>query len=158
MTAQPPLKLVFVWHMHQPDFRDRETGEFQQPWVYLHALKDYSDMAAHLEAHPAVKAVINLVPVLLDQLDDYADQFATGRLRDPLLRLLLHEDMDMLDRSDRQYLLNQCFRSNHAKMVDPFTPYKRLRDVVFIDAIPVSAAGKVLKRELAAKEREKAGG
>ena len=27
------------------------------------------------------------------------------------------------------------------------TPYKRLRDVVFIDAIPVSAAGKVLKRE-----------
>ena len=34
------------------------------------------------------------------------------------------------------------------------TPYKRLRDVVFIDAIPVSAAGKVLKRELAARERE----
>jgi long-chain acyl-CoA synthetase len=33
--------------------------------------------------------------------------------------------------------------------------YKRLRDVVFIEAIPVSAAGKVLKRELAAKEREK---
>jgi long-chain acyl-CoA synthetase len=40
---------------------------------------------------------------------------------------------------------------------DRVTPYKRLRDVVFIDAIPVSAAGKVLKRELAAKEREKAG-
>jgi long-chain acyl-CoA synthetase len=38
------------------------------------------------------------------------------------------------------------------------TPYKRLRDVVFIDAIPVSAAGKVLKRELAAKEREKVAG
>jgi long-chain acyl-CoA synthetase len=34
--------------------------------------------------------------------------------------------------------------------------YKRLRDVVFIDAIPVSAAGKVLKRELAAREREAA--
>jgi long-chain acyl-CoA synthetase len=33
------------------------------------------------------------------------------------------------------------------------THYKRLRDVVFIDAIPVSAAGKVLKRELAARER-----
>lgn len=35
--------------------------------------------------------------------------------------------------------------------------YKRLRDVVFVDAIPVSAAGKVLKRELAAREREAAG-
>ncbi|MGZ6811871.1 MAG: class I adenylate-forming enzyme family protein [Blastococcus sp.] len=38
------------------------------------------------------------------------------------------------------------------------TPYKRLRDVVFIDAIPVSAAGKVLKRELAARERAAAKG
>ncbi|WP_409331907.1 class I adenylate-forming enzyme family protein [Trujillonella humicola] len=38
------------------------------------------------------------------------------------------------------------------------TPYKRLRDVVFVDAIPVSAAGKVLKRELAARERAAADG
>jgi long-chain acyl-CoA synthetase len=35
--------------------------------------------------------------------------------------------------------------------------YKRLRDVVFIEAIPVSAAGKVLKRELAARERAATG-
>jgi long-chain acyl-CoA synthetase len=32
-------------------------------------------------------------------------------------------------------------------------PYKRLRDVVFVDALPVSPAGKVLKRELSARER-----
>jgi long-chain acyl-CoA synthetase len=32
-------------------------------------------------------------------------------------------------------------------------PYKRLLDDDFVDAIPVSAAGKVLKRELAARER-----
>jgi long-chain acyl-CoA synthetase len=40
-----------------------------------------------------------------------------------------------------------------AAVNDRVTPYKRLRDVVFIDVIPVSAAGKVLKRELAARER-----
>ncbi len=40
-----------------------------------------------------------------------------------------------------------------AAVNEKVTPYKRLRDVVFIDAIPVSAAGKVLKRELAARER-----
>ena len=91
MSMQPSLRLVLLWHMHQPDFRDQDSGEFQQPWVYLHALKDYSDMAAHLEAHPGVQAVVNLVPILLDQIDDYADQFRTGRLRDPLLRLLVHE-------------------------------------------------------------------
>ena len=40
-----------------------------------------------------------------------------------------------------------------AAVNDLVTPYKRLRDVVFVDALPVSAAGKVLKRELAARER-----
>src|SRR5215218_10335122 len=40
-----------------------------------------------------------------------------------------------------------------AAVDDRVPPYKRLRGVVFIDAIPVSAAGKVLKRELAARER-----
>ena len=47
-----PVELVLLWHMHQPDYRNYETGEFMLPWVYLHAIKDYSDMVAHLEAHP----------------------------------------------------------------------------------------------------------
>ena len=115
--------------MHQPDFRDFSTGEFTQPWVYLHAIKDYSDMAAHLENHPGVHAVVNLVPVLLDQLEDYADQFATGKMRDPLLRLLARENLDEIDPAERQLVLNQCFRANHGKMIEPFTPYKRLRDL-----------------------------
>ncbi|MCC7547871.1 MAG: hypothetical protein IT532_08900 [Burkholderiales bacterium] len=129
MGAPEPLQLILLWHMHQPDFRDHDSGEFKQPWVYLHALKDYSDMAAHLEAQPRVKAVVNLVPILLDQLDDYTDQFATAQLRDPLLRLLVHEDLDRIGDEERKLLLDQCFRSNHSKMVEPFAPYKRLRDL-----------------------------
>ena len=76
-----PLFVSVLWHMHQPDYRDHASGEFTLPWVYLHALKDYSDMAAHLERHPGVRAVVDFVPVLLDQLEDYAGQFAT-RIRD----------------------------------------------------------------------------
>ena len=129
MNAPRPLQLVLLWHMHQPDFRDHSTGEFKQPWVYLHALKDYSDMAAHLEMHPRVKAVVNLVPILLDQLEDYAEQFASGTLRDPLLRLLVREDLEDAGEDERELLLNQCFRSNRSKMIEPFAPYKRLRDL-----------------------------
>jgi long-chain acyl-CoA synthetase len=44
-----------------------------------------------------------------------------------------------------------------AAINEQVTPYKRLRDVVFVDALPVSPAGKVLKRELAARERAAAG-
>ncbi len=121
--------LVLCWHMHQPDYRDHATGEFTQPWVYLHALKDYADMAAHLERHAGVKAVVNLVPVLLDQLEDYADQFATGALRDPLLRLLARDEATPLTRDERELVVNQCFRANHEKMVQPFPAYKGLYDL-----------------------------
>ncbi len=129
MAAKHPLRLVLLWHMHQPDFRAPTTGEFAHPWVYLHAIKDYADMAAHLENHPRVHAVVNLVPILLDQLEDYCDQFASGNLRDPLLRLLARQDLEHATEAERELILNQCFRANHAKMIEPYTPYKRLRDL-----------------------------
>ena len=120
------VDLVFLWHMHQPDYRDYASGEFVLPWTYLHAIKDYTDMAYHLERHPKVRAVVNFVPILLDQLDDYTDQFATGQLRDPLLRLLIHEDSSILTAEHRQLALDACFRSNHTKMIAPYPGYKRL--------------------------------
>src|SRR6185369_9495855 len=102
--------------MHQPDYRDHVSGEFVLPWVYLHALKDYSDMAAHLERHPQVRAMVNFVPVLLDQIEDYCDQFASGRFRDPLLRLLAQPDLNEMTQSVRKFAIGSCFRGNHATM------------------------------------------
>ena len=64
--------LAFLWHMHQPDYRHPDSGEFVLPWVFLHAIKDYTDMAAHLERHPGIRCTVNFVPVLLDQIEDYA--------------------------------------------------------------------------------------
>lgn len=120
------LKLVLCWHMHQPDYRHFADGEFALPWTYLHAVKDYSDMAAHLEEHADARAVINFVPVLLEQLDDYTAQFANGALRDPLLRLLAKADFSDLDDTERELIFNACFRNHHATMIEPFAPYKRL--------------------------------
>lgn len=124
-----PLDLVFLWHMHQPDYRDYSTGDFVLPWVYLHAIKDYSDMASHLEQHPKMKAVVNFVPILVDQLEDYSHQFATGQIRDPLLRLLACENLNDVSKEERQLILESCFRSNLSKMVAPYPAYKRLFDL-----------------------------
>jgi alpha-amylase/alpha-mannosidase (GH57 family) len=123
------LDLVLFWHMHQPEYRDCTTGEFRQPWVYLHAVKDYADMAAHLERHPGVRAVVNFVPVLLDQLEDYAEQFATGRLRDPLLRALAHDPATPLSLAQRELIVERCFRANHEKMVQPYRAYGALHEL-----------------------------
>ncbi len=126
MSERKKIDLVVFWHMHQPDFRDHASGEFVQPWVYLHAIKDYSDMAAHLEAHPGMRVVLNFTPVLLDQLEDYTEQFASGRFRDPLLRLLAQPDLQQLDQASRDLILKSCFRANHQKLIDPYPAYKRL--------------------------------
>ncbi len=123
------VDLVFLWHMHQPDYRDYSTGDFVLPWTYLHAIKDYTDMAYHLEKHPKIRAVLNFVPILLDQLEDYVDQFSSGKLRDPLLRLLAHKSPNELTAAQRDLALDACFRCNHEKMVVPFSAYKRLMDL-----------------------------
>jgi alpha-amylase/alpha-mannosidase (GH57 family) len=63
------MRVVLLWHMHQPDYR--VGGRFVRPWVYLHALAGYSDMAVRLEASASMRAVVNFTPVLIDQLEDY---------------------------------------------------------------------------------------
>lgn len=129
MNSSGRLELVLLWHMHQPDYRDVERNEYALPWTYLHALKDYTDMAAHLERYPDLHAVVNFVPVLLEQLEDYAIQIATGSIRDPLLRLLARAEPLAYSAADRELILATCFRANHRHMLEPYAPYRRLRDL-----------------------------
>ena len=123
------LNLILLWHMHQPDYRDYVTKEFVLPWVYLHAIKDYTDMAFHLEMHPQTKAVVNFVPILLDQLEDFTEQFDSGKIRTPLLRLLATPDLEHISVQDRLYIFDSCFLSNHETMLQPYPTYKRLHEL-----------------------------
>ena len=119
------LNLILCWHFHQPDYRDAD-GRYQLPWTYLHAIKDYADMAAHLEAAPNLHCVVNFVPTLVEQLDDYAAQFASGQVRDPLLASLIAPELAALDLASRRRLAEQCFKLNHPTMLEPFPAYRRL--------------------------------
>ena len=69
------INVVLCWHMHQPHYRDALDGTYHLPWVYLHAIKDYSDMAHHLETCPEARVVVNFAPVLLEQLTDVDSSF-----------------------------------------------------------------------------------
>lgn len=129
MPQNRKLYLNLYWHMHQPDYRDYLTGEFILPWTYLHAIKDYTDMAYHLEQNPKAKANFNFVPVLLDQLEDYTRQFAENTIRDPLLALFLIEEGVPLTTEQRGLIIESCFKSNHTKLIAPFPPYLHLYDM-----------------------------
>ena len=68
-------------------------------------------MAAHLEAQPAMRAVVNFVPVLLDQIEDYAEQFGSGELRDPLLAALARPRRSRsLDEEERTFAARPVLR------------------------------------------------
>ncbi|CAG0965457.1 hypothetical protein MTYP_00965 [Methylophilaceae bacterium] len=129
MPSRPKLYLNLYWHMHQPDYRDITSGEYVLPWTYLHAIKDYTDMAYHLEVNPAARVTFNFVPVLLDQLEDYAEQFKTGQIRDPLLALLAEKDFNNLSRERCDFIIDSCFKSHHEKMLAPFAHYQRLYNI-----------------------------
>ena len=71
------VRVGFLWHMHQPPYRDPLTGRSVLPWVRLHALKDYLGMVKLVEETPDVHVTFNLVPSLLDQIEAYARGEAT---------------------------------------------------------------------------------
>ncbi|HEY0268016.1 MAG TPA: glycoside hydrolase family 57 protein [Methyloradius sp.] len=125
-SALPKLYFNLYWHMHQPDYRDTLTGEYVLPWTYLHAIKDYTDMAYHFETNTAARATFNFVPVLLDQIEDYVAQFETGKIADPLLALLAEQDLHGISSEQRQLIIDSCFKCNHEKMLTPFPPYQSL--------------------------------
>ena len=127
------LKVVLCWHMHQPDYRDLQTGEFILPWTYLHVIKDYVDMAAHLEATPKAKAVINFAPILLEQIEEYAKQvngYLQGHtaITDAFLAALVNPKMPD-DPEDRISLLKDCLRANRDRQINRYPTFQRLAEM-----------------------------
>src|ERR1035438_3844549 len=76
------LRVVVLWHQHQPFYKDLVTGEYRLPWTRLHALKDYYGMVKLLDEFPQVHQTFNLVPSLITQIQDYV----SGEAQDPFLQ------------------------------------------------------------------------
>ena len=133
MSADSPLNIVICWHMHQPQYCDLVSGTYQLPWTYLHATKDYIDMAAHLEAVPDSRAVVNFAPVLLEQLSDYAGQVngflsENKGIRDPLLAALVCP-VQPSNREQRMELVSACLRANELRSIKRFEHYQKLAEM-----------------------------
>lgn len=115
------LSIVFLWHMHQPYYKEPVRGEYLLPWTYLHAVKDYYDMAAIVAETPGAKVVFNLVPSLLEQIRDYAG----GTAVDPFLVRGKMAPAEMAE-EDRLFLLENFFSANRQRMIEPYPRYLEL--------------------------------
>jgi alpha-amylase/alpha-mannosidase (GH57 family) len=133
MSAAARLPVVLLWHMHQPQYRDALTGQYTLPWTYLHAIKDYTDMAAHLESNAAFRAVVNFTPLLIEQLEELARRIAEHlkggeTLPDPVLALLGPDPVPR-EADVRLELLRSCLKAQRQQMIERFGPYLELATI-----------------------------
>lgn len=114
-------RVCFLWHMHQPYYTDPITGSASMPWVRLHAVKAYFDMASLLENFPNVHATFNFTPSLLLQLQE----IGSGKVRDLFLE---HAERPAasLNAEEQAFLIRHYFSINWATMIRPYPRYHEL--------------------------------
>ncbi len=108
--------------MHQPQYKDTISGEYSLPWARLHALKDYLHMAEMVAEQPPMHVTFNLVPCLLEQLEDYAQGEATDRC----LALSLQ---DTWSPEEKEFMLSFFFNINWDRFIRRYPRYWQLLEL-----------------------------
>jgi alpha-amylase/alpha-mannosidase (GH57 family) len=116
--------LCFLWHMHQPFYKDLWTGEYKLPWTRLHALKDYAGMVEILQDFPTVRQTFNLVPSMIAQIEEYA----AGTASDPFLDVALAPAEDLTE-SQRTFMRRYLFQANLERMIYRYPRYRELHEM-----------------------------
>lgn len=115
--------LCFLWHMHQPFYKDLWTGEYKLPWTRLHALKDYAGMVEILAEFPEIHQTFNLVPSMLLQIDEYA----TGKASDPFFDCAALPAEDLTE-AQRRFVLKYFFQANVPRIINGNPRYRELHE------------------------------
>ena len=115
------VHVALLWHMHQPQYRDPETGRYVLAWTRLHALKDYWGMVAMLKDFPNFHATFNVVPSLGVQLEEYA----SGSFDEPWFDLAF-KPAEQLTREDKTEILARAFQVNHERLMSRWPRFVEL--------------------------------
>ncbi|HET9995675.1 MAG TPA: glycoside hydrolase family 57 protein, partial [Candidatus Acidoferrum sp.] len=115
------IHLVLLWHMHQPQYRDPESGRYVLPWTRLHALKDYWGMVEMLGEFPGFHATFNVVPSLCMQLEEYA----SGNFNEPWFSLAF-KSAEALTREDKAEIIARAFQVNHERLMSRWPRFVEL--------------------------------
>ncbi len=118
-----PIRLAILWHMHQPMYVEPASGDVLLPWVRLHATHAYTDMARVLERFPRVKATVNIVPSLVEQLED-----ASRRRRREQYLDASQKPPEAMSADERRFVLRHFFMASRERFIRPVPRYAELLD------------------------------
>jgi alpha-amylase/alpha-mannosidase (GH57 family) len=113
--------LCFLWHMHQPFYKDLWTGQYRLPWTRFHALKDYAGMVRILGDFPGVRQTFNLVPSMIAQIEEYAN----GTASDPFLDCAVIPAEDLTE-AQHIFVMRYFFQANPERMIRRYPRYAEL--------------------------------
>jgi alpha-amylase/alpha-mannosidase (GH57 family) len=113
-------RLAILWHMHQPFYKNPQTGTFDLPWLRLHALKDYYGMVHILEEFPSLRLTFNLVPSLLAGLKLY-HAGVTDTFQE-----VFHKPAAALSRDEIDFLVQHFFAIQHENHIKPYRRFDYL--------------------------------
>lgn len=125
ISQSKKLSIAFYWHMHQPVYQLSPTGDFLMPWVRLHAVKDYLDMALWAKKFDKLKLNFNFVPVLINAIINYGENEAHD-----IHSKLTITPQDELTNEDKIFILNNFFDANYQTMILANPEYHRLYQIV----------------------------
>ena len=118
------LSVAFLWHMHQPLYKDLMTGKYHLPWVRLHSTYSYLDMVSVLKEFPKIKCTFNLTPSLIWQLLDIS---GNKDIDDTYLKLSA-KHAEELTGEEKIFILKNFFSCDRASAIDPVRKYRGLFD------------------------------
>ncbi len=106
--------------MHQPYYKDLQTGRLCLPWVRLHGIKDYLDMVKILEKYPKIHQTFNLVPSLIEQINSYIEGG-----QDTYQEITLKKAGELTPQ-DKNFLLERFFSAHTVNMISVLPRYYQL--------------------------------
>ena len=118
-----PTYLMLLWHMHQPYYKDLGEDVYTMPWVRLHCLKDYYGMVAIMREFPSVHVTFNLVPSLVLQIEDYAQDRAREAAYDAAFK-----SAATLSLAEKGELLSSAFQVNYDNLLARYPRFRELWD------------------------------
>ncbi|HNX81617.1 MAG TPA: glycoside hydrolase family 57 protein [Candidatus Omnitrophota bacterium] len=115
------LYLAFIFHQHQPYYKNLLTNESELPWVRLHGIKDYLDMVRILEKFPKIHQTVNLVPSLLEQVQDYTQRTVKDKYLD-----LSYKPAAELTNAEKEFIRANFFSINKDRVIAMHPRYYEL--------------------------------
>lgn len=82
------------------------------PWVRLHGTKDYLDMVQILKNYPAIHQTFNLVPSLVEQIEDYTQNI----VKDKFLELS-YKPAEELTAEEKKFIKDNFFSINKENVI-----------------------------------------